>query len=291
MKMNKMNTPEHDLDNFLKQTLKDDLSPEAEARMSRQFLNLKRTLDQPEGLAERGHWLMSRVLFRKEILAFVSAVMLILGAVMHLTGDQSVLAYSLERLKMVGAVSMSLHRATSMDCTALISGVGGEYSRYRVRWCATGLTRVDVDSAGGTQTLRMSNKAVSIADYLGGAAHAPAITEMPSDRIWQPALEFLTPTILAQHVEEQYALMQAEGRDGAGSEEFLLVGQENQQVVEIAVDARTYLPKTLKKYLPDSGRTREKRECLMEVRFQWNQPIPQELFVPESQVGRSHVNH
>jgi hypothetical protein len=289
--MNKTKIPEPDLDNFLKQTLKDDLPPEAEVRMSRQFLNLKRTLDQPEGLAERGRWLMSLSLFGKEILAFISAVMLILGAVMHLTGDQSVLAHSLERLKMVGAISTSLHRATSMDCTALVSGVGGEHSRYRVRWSATGLTRVDMDSAGGAQTLWMSNKAVSMADYLGGAAHAPATTEMPSNRIWQPTLEFLTPTILAQHMEERYALMQAGSRDGAGSDEFLLVGQDDQRVVEIAIDARTYLPKTLKKHLPDSAGTREKRECLIEVQFQWNQPIPQELLVSESPAGRSQVNH
>jgi hypothetical protein len=289
--MNKMNIPEHDLDNLLKQALKDDLPPGAKARMNRQFLNLKRTFDRTERLAEPDGWLWMRGPLQRKILAAASAVMLILGAVMYLSGSQSALAHSIEQLKVIVTVSMSLNRATSMDCTALISGVGGEGSRYRILWCATGLTRVDMDSAGGAKTLWIPNKAVSIADYLGGAAHAPAITEMPSNQIWQPALEFRTPTILAQHVEERYALMQAGSRDGAGPDEFLLVGRENQKIIEIAVDARTYLPKTLKKYLPDSDRPGEKRNCLEEVRFLWNQSIPRELLVPESSAGRSQVNH
>jgi hypothetical protein len=274
MKMNKTNIPESDLDIILKQTLKDDLPPEAEARMSRQFLKLKRALDQTETLAEPDRWLWLRGAFRNEVLALASAVMLIAGGVMHLSGNQSVLANSIERLKTVVTISAALYRATSMDCTVLKPGVEGKDLSYRVRWLTTGVSRVDMNPTGGErQTLWISK------------------TTMPPDPIWQPALEFLTPMILAQHMEQQYALTQAGSRDGAGADEFLLVGQENQQVVEIAIDARTYLPKTLKKYLPDSARTGEKRECLMEDRFQWNQPIAQELLAPESLAGRSQVNH
>jgi hypothetical protein len=103
-------------------------------------------------------------------------------------------------------------------------------------------------------------------------------------------MEFLTPTILAQHIEERYGLTQAERQDGAWPDEFLLVGQENQQVVEIAIDVRTYLPISLKKYLPDSVRTIKERDCLEEVRFQWNKPIPQELLVPGSSAVKRQVN-
>ena len=96
MKKTKISDP--DLDDFLKQTLKDDLPPEAEARMNRSFFNLRRVIDRPEGLAEpdtrsrRGEshaperWLWVRGTFGKQILAFSSAVMLVLGGVMHLGG-------------------------------------------------------------------------------------------------------------------------------------------------------------------------------------------------------------
>jgi len=44
LRTNIVNIPKPDLDNLIQRTLKDDLPPEEEARMKRQFLNLKRTL-------------------------------------------------------------------------------------------------------------------------------------------------------------------------------------------------------------------------------------------------------
>jgi hypothetical protein len=143
--MNKTKIPEPDPDNLLKQTLKDDLSPEAEARMRRQFLNLKRMLDRPEDVAERdtrtrrhvlnwpNSWLRACWAFRQEILAFASAVMLILGTVMQLGGGQSALAESIGRLKVMITVSEGLYRATSMDCTVMKPGAERESIQYRVR--------------------------------------------------------------------------------------------------------------------------------------------------------------
>ncbi len=195
--------------------------------------------------------------------AFASVVMLILGFVMHLNGQQSALANSISRLKKIMDVSAGLHQATSMDCTVKISDPQGRKSEYRLRWGAAGVTRVDVDPADGEeQTLWISRATV------------------PLDPVWEPAMEFLTPSMLAQHIEEIYGLMQAGGGNGVGRDEFLLAGRENQRAVEIVIDAGTYLPKTLKKYLPDSPQAGEERLCLMEVRFLWNQPISQELFIP-----------
>jgi hypothetical protein len=280
MKMNKTNVPEPDLDNLLKQALKDDLPPEAEARMNRQFLNLKRALDGTESLAEPNRWLWARGAFRKEILAFVSAVMLILGGVMHLRGPQSALAHSIEQLKVIVTVSMSLNRAAFMDCTILKRGAGGENSSYRVLWRTPGDVRMDMVSANGTQTIWISNETISFADSDGGTVRSMPVKTMTPGPVWQPALEFMTPTYLAKHMEEQYGLMQRGERSRAGSDSFLLVGREDRQVVEITVDPRTYLPKGLKKYALDSGRTNGDRVCLMEVRFHWNQPTSGELFVP-----------
>ena len=267
--MDKTNIPEPDLDNLLKQTLKDDLPPEAEARMKQHFLNLKRNLDQLEEPAEQDtRWQWVRRAFPKEVLAFASAIMLILVSVIYLSGDQSALANSISRLKVIIDISARLNRTTSMDCSVLKSGAGGENSYYRIRWGASDITRVDRESNDGVQqTLWISNTAV------------------PPDPVWQPAMEFLTPTILARHVEGPYGLMQAGLRDAAGPDEFLLVGRENQQAIEIAIDKRTYLPKTLRKYLPDSG-TGEARNCVLEVRFLWNRAIPEELLIPRPAAGK-----
>jgi hypothetical protein len=219
-------------------------------------------------------WSWAQGAFRKEILAFASAVLLILGGVMHISGNQSALANSISRLKVIMDVSAILNRTTSMDCSILRPGAGGENSYYRVRWSANGITRVDRKSTSGLQqTLWIANTAV------------------PPDAAWQPAMEFLTPAILARHMEEPYRLRQGAQRDDAGPDELLLVGKENQQIVEILVDKRTYLPKTLKKFLPDSGKTGMERNCIVEARFLWNQPISRELLVPESQAAKRQIKH
>ncbi len=52
--MNESNIRELDLDKFIKRMLKDDLPPEAAARMSRHFFHLKRILGRP-GQAKSDH--------------------------------------------------------------------------------------------------------------------------------------------------------------------------------------------------------------------------------------------
>jgi hypothetical protein len=284
--MNKAKIPEPDLDNFLKQTLGDDIPPEAAARMNRHFLRLKSTFDRIEAPVESDRWLRARGIVRQEVLAFASAIMLIAGGVMHLCGNQSVLAHSIERLKMVVTVSAGLRQATSMDCTVRIQGEDRDQSSYRVRWGATGVTRVDIGSTGREErTLWVPDETVSMFPYARMAVHSTGIATMPRDPVWRPAQEFLTPAMLAQNMEKRYGLMHAERRETDGRDEFLLVGQENQQVIEIAIDARTYLPKKLKKYPLDSSQTGDARTGFEEVRFEWNQPISQEALAPKSPVG------
>jgi hypothetical protein len=277
--MNKSNIPEPDLDGFLKQALKDDLPPEAEARMNRQFLRFKGSIRRPDTLSEADEWPWHG-LFRKEILAVASAVLLILGAVMHLSGSPSVLAHSIEQLKVIVTVTMSLNRAVSMDCTVLKPEAGGESASYHVLWRAKGDARVDMVSAGDAQTIWISDETISFAGSDGGEIRRVPLQAIAPGPVWQPAMEFRTPWLFAKQMEEQYGLLQTGERSGAGSGEFLITGRENGQAVEITVDAKTYLPKVLKKYAMDSSRTNVDRACLMEVHFHWNQPISDALFVP-----------
>jgi hypothetical protein len=224
-------------------------------------------------------WLRACGAFQQEILAVASALMLILGVVTHLGGNQSVLADSMERLAVMTAVSGSLYRTTSMDCTVLHPDPGEENFQYRVRWSASGGTRIDMDSAkGARRTMWISKETASVTDRKG-EMRSMAISALSPE--WQPPTEFLTPAILAQRMEG-YGLTQAERQSDAQPGELRFAGQENQQAIEMSVDAKTGLPIRLKKYLPDSSRTGQKRGCLEEVRFQWNKPIPQELFVPDS---------
>ena len=233
-----------------------------------------------------GRWLRACGALRQEILAVASSLMLILGVVMQLEGGQNALADSLERLTVMASISGSLKHATSMDCTVLKRVTGDESAQYRILWSTAGVTRIDIDSTGGTErTLWISNGTVSVADQRG-TVHSMAITAMPSN--WHLPMEFLTPTILTQNMK-RYGLMQAESQNGAGPDELLFAGQEDQQAIEIDIDAETYLPKALRKHFPNSARGKES-VYLEEVRFQWNNPIPKELLVPGSPAVQQKAN-
>ena len=60
--MNNRKVPDPDWDTLLKQVLKDDLPPEAEARLSRHFFNLKSRIDrleQPAGQGTGWPWVLA----------------------------------------------------------------------------------------------------------------------------------------------------------------------------------------------------------------------------------------
>lgn len=270
--MNNPNRPEPDLDDLIKGALKDDLPPEAEARMSRQFLRLKHDIDRNEQSANA--WLWVRAAFRKEILAVASAAMFIMGLLMQLGTSQSALAHSIEQLKVMISISVALNRASSMDCVVLRPGTEGRQTSYRIRWRFPGDIRVDRNSPKGEQTLWVLPGAYGI------GVRSSSINAPGSE--WQPALEFMSAKVLARHMEEQYGLMQSSGRSDAGVNEFIITGREGREDIEISVDAKTYLPKVLKKYSQDPDRTNSARNCVLEARFIWDQPVPDGLFSPQN---------
>jgi hypothetical protein len=279
VKMKKFTEPDQLITRDLEKYQLAPPSPDLHDRVLRAAREAMARSDDAE-LPWSGRWLTACRVFRQEILAFASALMVVLGVVLQLGMSQSALAYSIERLTIVSAVSSSLSKAISMDCTLLKKGSRSEYSKYRVRWNAAGVTRMDMDSVDSTeQTLWVHEGTISARDDDSGM-HTTAIPDLPST--WNPPLEFLTPAILAQNIKERYGFMHAEHKDKDG---FLLISREHREVIEISIDAKDYLPTMIKKYLSDSP-----QEYLEEVRFQWNKPIPQGLLVPGSTEVKRQVN-
>ena len=218
-------------------------------------------------------------MFQREILAFASALMLILGVVSQVRGSQSVLADSIERFAVMTAVTENLHRAQSMDCTILEQTEEHERYQYRLRWNTAGVTRVEVTSPGGTQqTLWISNGAISAVDDEAGRGRSTSPTDVQSK--WKTPMGFVTPAAIAQNLQ-RFGLRPADNRGNAQPGELVLLGQDNHQVVEIAVNSRTGLPIAIKKYVPTSVGTAKEPAGFEVVRFEWDEALPQELFIPD----------
>ena len=159
--MSNSNVPEPDMDKLLKHVLKDDMPPEAEERMKRRFLSLERNLDRPDNLVAEDAWPWMHGAFRKGLLVSVSAVMLALGILMHLSESKSALAYSIEQLKVMQTISIKLNQAAFMDCSIMTPGNGDIRTSYHLLWRAGGHTRIERISADDTQTIWISDATVA----------------------------------------------------------------------------------------------------------------------------------
>jgi hypothetical protein len=285
--MSNSNVPEPDMDKLLKHVLKDDMPPEAEERMKRRFLSLECNLDRPDSLVAEDAWLWMHGAFRKGLLVSVSAVMLALGILMHLSESKSALAYSIEQLKVMQTISIKLNQAAFMDCSIMTPGNGDIRTSYHLLWRAGGHTRIERISADDTKTIWISDATVASP---GSDNDSISLKALAADSKWQPAMEYRTPSLLVRNMERRYRLMEIKGIGGNRADEFQIIGRDNRQTVEITVDARTYLPKALRKFDPDSDRNNGERICRLEVRFLWNQPVPDDWFIPRKLPGKQSID-
>ncbi|MEJ2246453.1 MAG: hypothetical protein P8Y80_10310 [Acidobacteriota bacterium] len=201
--MNKKDTRIDDLEALIHQTLKDDLPPNVETGMKRQFQDFKRALNRNEELSETEGWFRTRGPFRKEILAIASAAMIILGLVMQLSVSQNALAHSIEKLKVIVSISSSLDYVSSMDCRVMKEDARGEQVFYRIRWRTNGNVRVDMDSSESTETFWIPHETIFLAGPGGGSARSMSINTMTADPVWrcrvagEPATELMNSVLSA----------------------------------------------------------------------------------------------
>ena len=253
--MNKSKTPDSEMDALLVQTLKDDLPADAEARMKRQFLGFRNSLESAEQKPAAKAWFWMYGQFWKEAAAFASAAMIFIGIMLQPGISQTALAHSIERLKILASIADSLSRVSSMDCAVLAEHAEGKQNAYHIRWHAIGDARINKGETETAPPIISRNPDAAIAD------------ERESTQ------EFLSTNALAKSMIEGYGLTLSNTSANPGTTDYLLVGREGKQRIEIVVDPKTYLPQLLEKCLQDSNRMRER---ILEARFLWNQPVSSE---------------
>jgi hypothetical protein len=283
--MNTDRQNEHAVDKLLERVLEDDLPSETEFRMRKRLAEFRRALESSEDLhaARRaGLWRRPSVfgrVFRKEVLAYVSAVMLAAGVVIHLGGYQSVLADSISLLKISMSLAEQIRLAGSMDCIIDVPVAGTQATTYHIRWVRDGGTRVDVESPYGLdKTVWIIQERVTVADFAAGSL-APPTNSAPG--LPEPVAALLSPADLARRMDASWQLQPEKKQHNP--DKLVFIDRQDRAVIEVHFDKKSFLPISLSRKPLEVAGT---EGVATTAEFAWNQPVAPELMVPRLKPGR-----
>ncbi len=282
----------HDVAELLNRVLRDDLPPETELKMRERLSAFRRAAKSSKTgyraprARLRGYaavlelWLSRPLAHRKKVLAYVSAVMLAAGAVIHLSGYQSVLANSISLLKTKMSLASQIRLADSMECVISMPSNDAHMVTYHIRWVREGRTRVDVEARGGVrETLWISQGQLTIGGSISGSHGSPAA---PVTSIPETVRILLSPANMARKLDGDWQAQP--GGKQQSPDRVVFTDWQDRGVVEIHFDGRTFLPISLsRKQPPDtdgSGHT------ATTVRFVWNLQVDPQLMIPRRETGK-----
>ncbi|MBN1225092.1 MAG: hypothetical protein JXB23_17720 [Candidatus Aminicenantes bacterium] len=291
--MKKDDRGNHETDALLKNVLADDLPLEAEKRMKERLLEFREAeagAGRLPGRTFQGIWnhvfrprLRPRILWmpRKAILAFSSILMIAFGGFLHISSRGSALADTFSLLNASISVSDRLQQTESMFCTARVSMDRGINVTYLIRWLASGASRLDVRRGGDIEkTLWITGTEIIIADNIENTSKSLESLDQIESSLFDPIIEFLSPERLSEVLYYNWKPRRAVRTDEDGIEKFFFENDKGKTVLEMTVDLKTYLPMRITKSVIDSGSPVVPGKIIMEVDFEWNQPIPPQYLDP-----------
>jgi hypothetical protein len=299
--MKKENSGKFEIDNLLKQTLKDDLPPELESRMIKQLKLFPEKMEQSEqqrreettGALRRifqGEGLKwMKWMFKKQVLAPASLIMVVLGAVLQITEPRSVLAESISSLKTSVIVSDRVSHASSMECLMKVPAENAQHLEYSIQWLSPDLTRVEVKKPTQDiiKTMWISEEEITIAVHVTNTMRKVERVNEINDPEFKHALGLLSPLDLVERMDGKWRLKQYEQHGDCEWSTFTVAIPEEKMLLELTVDLCTFLPTNFKIFLEDPKKESGDGKFLMNVNFKWNTSIPTQLMIPKISGGSS----
>jgi len=299
--MKKENSGKFEIDDLLKQTLKDDLPLELESRMKKQLTLFREKMEQPQqqrreettGAMRRlfqGEGLKwMKCVFKKQFLAPASIIMVVLGTVLQISGPRSVLAESISLLKTSVIVSDRVSHAGSMECSMQMPAENGQHLKYFIQWLSPNLTRVQVkkQNQDTIKTMWISEEEITIADHVTNTLRKVERINQIDDPDFKQALGLLSPLDLVERMDGKWRLKQYEQHGDCEWGIFTVAIPEEKTFLELTVDLCTFLPTNFKKFLEDPKKESGEGKILMNVNFKWNTSIPPQLMLPKITKGSS----
>ncbi|MFC2165248.1 hypothetical protein ACFLT2_09660 [Acidobacteriota bacterium] len=287
------------MDDLLKQVLQDNLPPDVEGRMKAQFVQFKESIERADLVSDQAtrgiwqrfflprSWDWSWWAIRREILAFSSLMMIVVGCFLHVSGHRSAMAETLSFLNTSVSVANQVQEATSMECLMQVPSEDGKHLSYTIRWHSPEMTRVDVQEGekSGT-TLVISGSEITVADHVSDSYQEYQSLDQIKDPVFKPVLEFLTPIVLANAMYEQWKPQYYRAEDEAQKGTFVYMNNGERTTLEMTVDMSTSLPVSIRKFSSTLSGAEYVYELAMEAKFVWNEPISLLKITDKDEKGR-----
>jgi len=284
--MKKEHSDQHKTDSLIRQVLKDDLPPALEEKMKERILRFRKEIEQPRQIRRRN--LSVGWIFRKEVLAGASVLMLVSGGALQLIGYRSALADTVSALNTSVSVMDRIGHTGTMECQIEIPGDNGLALSYTIRWLSPNLVRVDAHKSDKmNKTLWVSESGIIIADHIHNTTEKAEGVWKITDATFRPVLWLMTPEELAERLYGKWKLRLYEQTDKPDQGLFIFLDQEEKAVLEMTVDLNTYLPLRIEKFLPESPELDEKGRSVMQAHFNWNQPVSPQIMIPKT-LSKNH---
>ena len=282
------------MDALLKQVFLDDLPSETERGMKSQFTQFKKNIERADELSSRTSrmvwrrfflpraWDWSRRVIRKEVLAFSSITMIIVGGFLHVSGHHNTKTETLSFLNTTVSVANQLREAESMECRIHLAAEDGLYLIYTIRWLSPEMTRVDVyDGETASKSLWITGSEIAFADLINKTFQKYHSIEQIEDPVFLPVLQFLSPSNLYAAIYKKWEPRQHRKQAVGQTETYVYVNEGGKVILEMTVDLNTSLPMTIKRYPSNSAEVARALDLTMEAYFIWDKPISPQLFIPQ----------
>ncbi len=258
--------PDFDLDELLKQTLKDDLPPQTEARLRRQLLIFRRRVEE----RQRGDFRLSLssrrypVVFPRAALVAAGILLIALGFSIGRLSRPNILVESFAAYQKEAAVFAGISDARYLKCRVRVSG-GAEPSReFMIEWISPRETHVHILEPGRemTKTVLLPAAERSVLEEIASTAQGTGGRGEVLDSQLRPIEDLLSSSRLAGLLEGFWQLESSGRRGDCDWESFSVVVGRTAPRSKIIVDMCTGLPTRLE-HVTGSGEN-------LEAVFNWN---------------------
>jgi hypothetical protein len=258
--------PDFNLDELLKQTLKDDLPPQAQARMKqrlarfRQQVEGRRRDDSRLSLGSRRY----AVVFARAALVAAGLLLIVLGLSIRGLSRQNILVESFNAYQKEAAVFAGISDAGYLECRVRISRGAEPPREFLIEWLTPGETRVRILEPEGelTKIVFLPRAKRTVLENIALASYGKDKAGARVDADLRPIEDLLSSSRLAGLLEGFWRLESSGRRDDCDWESYSVVIGRTAPRSKIIVDMCTGLPTRLE-HVTGSGEN-------LEAVFNWN---------------------